>query len=304
MLTTLAGPLSPGPWRELSNWGRSTLWPLLQVAHDERMSPTSSSVDRAADSAAIRMPRTSLVPPQHGAWAFVGLPLILGALATPASWTTALLAWAAFTFYPASYFALSLARARRGARFRRPLVVWTLAASLPAAVLVVTRPWLVVVGLGYACLFAVNLAFARRNHERDLVNDAVLILEVVALLPLTWLLAEQTTAVPPQVWLLTVLCALVLVGSTLHVKSLLRERRNPAYAQASRAFAVASLAAVIGLAALWGLPVGLALVVPFMLLMARALKRDWSGWRPGRIGLVELACFVAVAAGAALARTL
>lgn len=268
MLTILAGPLSPGPWRELSNWGRSTLWPLLQVAHDERVSPTSSSVDRAADSAAFRMPRTSLVPPQHGAWASVGLPLILGALATPASWTTALLVWAAFTFYPASYFALSLARARRGARFRRPLVVWTLAASPPAAMLAVTRPWLVVVRLGYACLFAVNLAFARRNHERDLVNDAVLILEVVALVPLTWLLAEQTTAVPPQVWLLTVLCAL------------------------------------IGLAALWGLPVGLALVAPFMLLMARALKRDWSGWRPGRIGLVELACFVAVAAGAALASNL
>ena len=38
--------------------------------------------------------------------------------------------------------------------------------------------------------------------------------------------------------------------------------------------------------------------MPFVLLTARAFKRDWSGWRPGRIGLVELACFVAVAAAA------
>ena len=241
------------------------------------------------------------MPPQHGAWAFVGLPLVLGALATPASWTTVVLAWAAFTCYPASYFALSLVRARRGARFRRPLAIWMLVASVPATVLVVARPWLVVVGLGYAGLFAVNVAFARRNHERDLVNDSVLILEVVALVPLTWLLAESLTALPTQVRLLTVVCALVLFGSTLHVKSLLRERRNAAYARASRAFALASLGATVVIVWMWGLPAGLALVVPFIMLTMRALKRDWSGWRPGRIGLVELACFVAVAAGAALA---
>ena len=241
------------------------------------------------------------MPPQHGAWAFVGLPLVLGALVTPAHWTTLLLTWAAFTSYPASYFALSMARARRSARFRRPLAIWALAASVPAVALVATRPWLVVVGVGYACLFAVNVAFARRNHERDLVNDAVLIVEVAALVPLTWLLAEAVSDVPERVWLLTAVCALTLVGSTLHVKSLLRERRNPAYARASRAFAVTSLVAVAGLAWAWGLPGGVALVLPFVLLTARALKRDWSGWRPGRIGLVELACFMAVAAGAAAA---
>jgi hypothetical protein len=220
---------------------------------------------------------------------------------TPASWTTLLLTWAAFTCYPASYFALSMARARRSARFRRPLAVWTLAASVPAVTLVALRPWLVVVGLGYACLFAVNLAFARRNHERDLVNDAVLVVEVTALVPLTWWLAEPASGVPERVWVLTAVCALTLVGSTLHVKSLLRERRNPAYARASRALALTSLVAVVGLAWVWGLPAGLALVLPFLALTARAFKRDWSGWRPGRIGLVELACFVAVATGTAAA---
>lgn len=239
------------------------------------------------------------MPPQHGAWAFVGLPLVLGALVAPASWTTLLLTWAAFTCYPASYFALSLARARRGARFLRPLAIWTLAASVPSAALVATRPWLVLVGLGYLCLFAVNLAFARRNRERDLVNDAVLIVEVAALVPLTRLLAEPGADLPERVWLLTAVAAFTLVSSTLHVKSLLRERRNPTFARASHAFAVTSLVAVVGLAWAWGLPGGVSLVLPFVLLAARALKRDWSGWRPGRIGLLELACFVVVAAGAA-----
>lgn len=241
------------------------------------------------------------MPPQHGAWAFLGLPLVLGALVAPASWTTLLLTWAAFTCYPASYFALSMARARRRARFRRPLALWAMAASVPVVALVVTRPWLVGVGLGFVCLFAVNLAFARCNQERDLVNDVVLIVEVAALVPLTWLLAEPVIGVPERVWLLTAVCVLTLVGSTLHVKSLLRERRNATYARASRAFAGTSLVAVANLAWAWGFPAGVALVLPFIVLMARALKRDWSGWRPGRIGLVELACFVVVAAGAAAA---
>ncbi len=268
-----------------------------------------ASAARAAHPPRPHARPTSLAPPQHGAWAFLGLPLVLGALVSPASWTTLLLTWAAFTLYPASYFALSLGRARRGARFRRPLLVWTLAAAVPCAVLLAARPWLVWVGLAYAVLFAVNLAFARRNRERDLGNDAALVAQAVALVPLTWLLASSgagtwalpLASVPDRVWLLTTVCALVLVGSTLHVKSLLRERRNPAYAVASRIFAGASLVLAAGLAVAWGLPEGVALVVPFVVLTARAFKRDWSGWRPAQVGLVELACFVLVAAGAAVA---
>ena len=256
----------------------------------------------------LRPRRTPLVPPQHGAWAFLGLPLVLGALATPASWSTLLLVWAALTLYPASYFALSIGRARRGARFRRPLVVWSLAAAVPSAVLLVGDPWLVWVGLAYAALFAANLAFARRNHERDLANDGLLAVQAIALVPLTWLLAAPSSgwvpaisSVPQRVWLLTVVCALALLGSTLHVKSLLRERRNPAYARASRVVAAASCIVALVVAAAWGLPAGLALVPPFLVLAARAFKRDWSGWRPARIGLVELGCFVLVAVGAAVA---
>ena len=272
--------------------------------------PISASAARSAHAHRSGARPTSLVPPQHGAWAFLGLPLVLGTLLTPASWTTLLLTWASFTLYPASYFALSLGRARRGARFRRPLLIWTLAAAVPSTVLLVARPWLVWVGLGYAALFAVNLAFARRNRERDLGNDAVLVAQAVALVPLTWLLASPSGAdawalpvasVPDRVWLLTVDCALVLVGSTLHVKSLLRERRNPAYAVASRIFAIASVVLSAALAVAWGLPAGVGLVVPFVVLTARAFKRDWSGWRPAQIGLVELACFLIVAAGAAVA---
>lgn len=253
------------------------------------------------DRTEVPRPRTSVIPPQHGAWAFVGLPAVLGTLVAPTSWWTALVIWAAFTLYPVSYFAGSLARARRGARFRRPLLLWSLAAAVPVLTLIVARPWLLWAGLGYAGLFVVNLAFARRNHERDLANDAVLILQVVALVPLIPLVAAPGAVLPGRVWLLTAVTVLVLLGSTLHVKSLLRERGNPAYARASRRFSVVALVLAAGIGYRWGLPGGLGLVVPFVLLAGRAFKRDWSDWRPGRVGLVELCCFVAVATGASIA---
>jgi len=64
------------------------------------------------------------LPPQHGAWAFLALPLALGAVLAPASPLLLVLTVAWVAAYPLSYAALGLARARRKQRFVRPLVVW------------------------------------------------------------------------------------------------------------------------------------------------------------------------------------
>ena len=253
--------------------------------------------------------RGTYLPPQHGAWAFVGLPLALAAVVTP--WSPLLLpltlGW--ITAYPLSYAALGLARARHRRRFARPLLLWTAAALPPAAVLVVARPWLVRVGAGYLALFAVNLWFARRNDERALGNDFVLVVECTTMVPVTWAVAvghrswsaPALTAVPERVWVLTIVCALVLIGSTVQVKSLVRERRDPRYRRASRAFALASLLTSIVLADRWGWPGGTWLVVPFAVLALRAFVAGRRPLRPAAIGMVELGGFLLVAAGAALA---
>lgn len=251
----------------------------------------------------------SYLPPQHGAWAFLGLPLVLGAVVAP--WTPLLLvlavAWVAA--YPWSYAALGLARARRKRRFVRPFVVWAAVVSPAAAVLLVQRPWLVWVGAAYLLLFAVNLRYAAHNDERALANDAVLVAECSAMVWLVWALGASqgswspppATDVPVRAWVLVVVCALVLLGSTLHVKSLIRERRDPRYAAASRAVAVASVLVVAGLAGWWGLPAGAWLVAAFVALAARSFVVGRRPLRPGAIGMVELAGFVLVALAAVLA---
>jgi hypothetical protein len=250
------------------------------------------------------------VPPQHGAWAFLGLPLVLGALVSP--WTPLLLvlavAWVAA--YPWSYAASGLVRARRNKRFLRPLVVWTAVVVPAAAVLLLARPWLVWVGVAYLALFAVNLGYARRRDERALLNDVVLVVECAAMVVVTWAVAvgspgwspPSLAEVPGKVWVLPVVCALVLLGSTLHVKALIRERRDPRYRRASLAVAAGSLVGSLVLAVWWGLPGGAWLVLPFLVLAVRAAVIDArTALRPARIGLIELATFVLTAVAAAAA---
>lgn len=264
----------------------------------------------AAPPSGRTVQRTSLFPPQHGAWAFLGLPLALGFVVADPAWAWLPLSWAWVAAYPASYFVLSHVRARRPERFRRPLAIWVAAFAPAALAAVVLRPWLLWVAAVYLASFVVNLAYARRNRERDLVNDAVFVVQcsgmvvVTALAgddPDTWAPGRLLGDVSTHAWLLMLVCSLVLLGSTLHVKSLLRERRDPRYAKASRAYAVACVVASPALAVAWGLPGGWFLVVPFALLAGRALRRDWSGMRPGAIGMVELGGFVVVLAAAALA---
>lgn len=245
------------------------------------------------------------VPPQHGAWAFLGLPLVLGALLSGLHWLLIPLVIAWVAAYPLSYAALGLVRGRQPERFRAPLLVWSVIVVPAAALLVWARPWLLVIGVGYLMLFGINAVYARRRDERALGNDLVFVVECSAMVVVASAIdspaAPWSTGVSREAWLLTLACALVLLGSTLHVKSLIRERADPRYAEASRAFALASVVGSLGVAAAWGVPAGLWLVVPFVGLAARAYAIPGRSLRPGVIGMVELAMFVLLGVCAALA---
>ena len=252
--------------------------------------------------------RNPVVPPQHGAWAFLALPVVLGMSAadwTPL-WLVVAAAWVAA--YPLSWALSGLAAGPRPERFRRPAMIWGAVFVPPAVLALWSQPWLWATALVFVPLFGVNLAFARSRRERALANDLVLIAECTLLVPIiVGTSSGAGWAVPlddmltREVGVLAAVCALTLAGSTLHVKSLIRERRDPRYAVASRWFALATLGLSVVVAAL-GPVAGVAWLVPaFGLLAARAFWVPTRSWRPGRIGMVELGCFVVVAAAAAAA---
>jgi len=264
----------------------------------------------AESSAAGRAPRgrrDRIVPDQHGAWAFLALPVALAVTRT--GWFALLpavaLAWVAA--YPLSWAATGRLTARRPERFDRALLAWSPIVLLAGIPVLVARPWLVWVLLAYGALWLVNLGFARGRRERSLANDLVLVAECTLMLPVTvGIAAAQTGWLPP----LTVLdhhlvvpvlaCAVALTGSVLHVKSLIRERGRPQFAAGSRAFAVVG-AALVALAVGWTGGSMLA-VLPFVALVARARLVRGRSWRPAAIGMVELAGLVLVVLGVAWSR--
>jgi hypothetical protein len=265
-----------------------------------------------ADVTAARRPRSGrrrsdrVLPDQHGAWGFLLLPVVLGVVVGGWSPAVLVLALAWVAAYPLTWAVTSVLAAPRPQRFRRALVVWSVVAVPAAVAAVVLRPWLLYVGAAYVALFLVNLWFARHRRERALANDLVLVAECTAMVPVVvGVAAAGGWAVPiavmtePAVLVVALACALTLVGSTLHVKSLIRERRNPRYARASRSYAVAS---VVAMTAVVGVTeVDWPLVLPFVALAVRAFVVRDPRLRPARIGLVELACLLLLAACAFLA---
>lgn len=269
--------------------------------------PTRTGPDTSDRGSPRRSRRDPVVPPQHGAWGFLGLPLLTGVAAAGWSPWVLVLAVAWVAAYPCSWAVTGLLTARRPERFRRAVLVWTPPCVVAGALLLATHLWLGWVLLAYLALFAVNLEQARRRRERSIENDLVLIAECVLLVPVVAGVVDGSSGPRPPIAAMTttdvglamLVTALALIGSTLHVKSLIRERNNPAYTTASRVVAVLSPVVVAAACAAAGASWWLA--TPFVLLAARAIWWHDPTWRPARIGLVELAAFVLVAASALVA---
>lgn len=246
--------------------------------------------------------RDRILPDQHGAWAFLLFPAVLGVAAGGWSWSLLPITAAWVTLYPLTW-SLSgrLTAPRRRERFNRSLQVWTAIAVPLVAGSVVLRPWLTWIGLAYLLPAAMNLAFARARRERDLSNDLVLVAECTAAVPvIAGVAASRGGWLPPwpamlaaDVGLMALVCALTLIGSTLHVKSLIRERSNPAFTTAARVFALACVPVALVASLLTGNSPAVAL--PFVALYLRAQFLHRQTWRPGRIGLLELAGLILVA---------
>ncbi len=244
------------------------------------------------------------VPAQHGAWAFLSVP-ILGGLAvagtSPAGWLL-LVAW--LSAYPLGYYAgrALTTRVRRGAWTRlarreldraRPWLALTAALGLPLAW---TRPWLLGAAGALALLWALGLVVADRRGERSLATDLLLVAQALVGVPMAVAVVAGPAAVTGELAGPTATCtailALYLIGSVLHVKSLLREASRPGYRRASIAWHV-------------GAAITTALVSPWWLIgFGPALIRSMAlrpGAAPGLIGGIEAIVAVLVVFAAFLA---
>ncbi|MCB0916218.1 MAG: YwiC-like family protein [Actinobacteria bacterium] len=279
----------------------------------EESAPTTESESRAAATAATaaahgtarrRRTWTSYIPPQHGAWAFLVVPLAVGFTTVSFSWVALLFGAAWIVAYPVGYFggrALAT-RIRRGSWTRLArreagrAVPWAVALAVLGVPLVVLRPWLVAVAVVVATIWGVSLLITLRESERALSNDVVLVVLSMVAVPTVWAISvaepggwPELPPLPVAVGWATAATGVFLFGTVLHVRSLLREAGNRRFHWLSVGYHVVAL-------------VGFALVTPWWVVgFTPALVRAVAlrpGLRPAVIGAIEsvMSLFFVIAA--------
>lgn len=213
------------------------------------------------------------MPPQHGAWAMLAVPYLAGIIATGFHWTDVPLLAAWLAGYLLSYYAFQALKSRRPGRYRAQLTLYAAIAVPAAAVVVLARPEVLLFAPAYAVLAAVNAWHAYRRRERALLND---IASVAQSCLMALVVAERPAAAVPAF----VLCLLYFLGTVFYVKTVIRERGNPAYLRVSVGYHAAAL-----VAAAW---LGVCSGALFAWLLARAALLPGRGWTPLRTGLVEI----------------
>lgn len=233
--------------------------------------------------------RRRFLPPQHGAWAMLAVPYLAGLLAAGYRWPDLPLAAAWLAGYLLSYYVFQAIKSRRPRRYRAQLALYGGLAAPFAAIVVVARPQLLWYAPAYAALFAANAWYAARRQERALVNDLASVAQSCLMV---FVVATVAGTRPAAVLDVFALCLAYFLGTVCYVKTMIRERGNPAYRRWCIGYHVLALAAV-GWLSPWA-----AALFAWLLLRAALLPR--LGWAPKRVGLVEMANCVLLLACVAL----
>ncbi len=287
-----------------NDFGRSIAAPAPVTAPTAAAPAPEAPASDTAPTGHVERTWRPAIPPQHGAWAFLIVPVLCGfAVARPslAGWLF-LAAWVCA--YPVGYYfgRAITARVRRGSwsrlarRERSRAIPWAILTAGLGLPLVVTRPWLLAAAAVLAVLWSLGLAIASRRGERSLANDVMLVAQAAVALPLAVAVVAGPAALAGGLagatLEATLIVAAYLAGSVLHVKSLLREAGNVTFHRVNvgwhAVLAVGSAVASPG----W--------LVGFVPALARAVLLR-PGMRPGAIGGVEAVVSVLVVVAAFLA---
>lgn len=172
-----------------------------------------------------------LISNQHGAIVMALLPFIYGMLLAHSVWAHAFLLAAWFSLYLMTYPFLNLFKGKNLNLYRK----WTLIYATSTLLLALPALWYEwrVLYFMFAMLpfVAVNIYFTRQKDERNLWND----LAGIAIFALAGMAAYYFSAhkFDEKILWVALYPSLFFIGTTLYVKSMMRERKNPRYLKAS-----------------------------------------------------------------------
>jgi hypothetical protein len=253
--------------------------PLGNTCHYRQTRSTMSN-DLSCKPARKRHSRLhGYLPPEHGAWAMLVVPFVLGTSLATWTWSASLLLLGWLLAYLVSYYASQYLRARRKQRFVAPLRLYSLLLAPVAVALLLLEPRLVAAVVLLAPLSAVTFYYAQAGRPRALASGFASVTQACLMAPLAYAFSGGTDRTVAAA--LFAVSWLYFAGTLLYVKTVIRKRGDINYLRASVAFHVFGL----GVAA-WISPW---LALPFLLFLARAVLLPHRALRPSQIGAFEVA---------------
>jgi hypothetical protein len=222
-----------------------------------------------------------VIPHEHGGWAMVSVPFLLGMMAGTPQWIHLPLFFAWLFFYLASY---PLLQSMKRSAQRGRLMIWGMLYGGIAFFCLIpslfNKPSLLYFGPLLLLLLTINIWYATRKSERAILNDlcAILVFSVGGAAAYLsgggdW---DETMA------LVIAFSFLHFAGSAFFVKSLFRERNNKRWIAYARAYHVGLLAAPWAI----GFPL---MTVAYVLSAVRAFVFAGKTMRPMKAGMIEIA---------------
>lgn len=221
-----------------------------------------------------------VLPREHGTWAMLIIPVLLGTFLTQFTWLHLFFILGWFFLYLSSTPLLDMIRNRRHIPSMMPWFLgYGLLALLFFAPVIWHVPKVVLFGLPVLPLLCVNIYFILQRNERALLNDLCGIAIFALGGAITYYLG--TEMFNSKIWVLYLLTILYFMGSAFYVKSLIRERNNSSFRKISHVYHVFQLIAAF--------LAGGAIILAYL---PGALK-DWFTPRskkikPIHIGIIEI----------------
>ncbi|MCK3654411.1 hypothetical protein A4G19_01095 [Pasteurellaceae bacterium Macca] len=218
-----------------------------------------------------------LISNQHGALMMAFVPFFYGAVAGTFQWAHLYLGMAWLFLYLFSYPFLALFQHKKKQKYQKWAVIYATISLLFAIPLLIQQPKIGQFALPLIPLALIQIHYAKTKNERHLFNDIAGILTFGVVGMASYYLAKGEYG-----WGILLHPSLFFFATTLYIKSVARERRNPRYRQASL---VVHLVLMLIYGAIGAFGVSFAYGI--------ALWRSWLiprlNWNIKQIGLLEFA---------------
>jgi hypothetical protein len=230
------------------------------------------------------------VPNQHGAWAMLATPLLVGLLASRPRWVHLPLAAFWFVGYFA-FFATGLwLKSRRKARYLPPVRAYGLAAIVLGALTLALEPALIRWAPLFLLPLGIGLVASARRDERALVSGLATTVGSCLMTPVSYAAGHGPD--DTRAWVLAAVLAAYFGGTVVYVKTMIRERGSRPHLWLSIGWH--AVATILMVAVSWPL------VAIFAALTARAALFPRRTLTPKQVGLIEVVFTVAVAVASLL----